>query len=351
MGEMRQSMGNHTPVFALPGATMSRRSVLAAGLGLAAGAWLAPRARAQSQVKIGYLPVQNCGPLFVAQDQGYMRDAGLDVEWVRFTAGAEMVAPLGTGELTAGYGSSSPGLFSGWARGVNTMLVADGGRLVPGFGSALTVVRSDLVDQVRTGADLRGRLVGMSVVGSLYDYIMRHFLEQHALTMDDVEVVRLPSADVNAGLAARRLDVAGVGEPYAALAEQSGIARRWITGDQIVPNMQVAGLFVSERASGDRSLITALVTAYLRGIRAHGPGQNTDPAIMEIVSRWTGVSPEAIRISIPNYFDPNGALNVDDLRRQQEFWLRQGMLTSAAPIDTHLDLTFVEAALQQLGRA
>ena len=81
---------------------MSRRSVLAAGLGLAAGAWLAPRARAQAQVKIGYLPVQNCGPLFVAQDQGYMRDAGLDVEWVRFTAGAEMVAPLGTGELTAG---------------------------------------------------------------------------------------------------------------------------------------------------------------------------------------------------------------------------------------------------------
>src|SRR5690242_18354352 len=76
MGEMRQSIGNHPPAFALPGATMSRRSVLAAGLGLAAGAWLAPRARAQAQVKIGYLPVQNCGPLFVAQDQGYMRDAG-----------------------------------------------------------------------------------------------------------------------------------------------------------------------------------------------------------------------------------------------------------------------------------
>jgi NitT/TauT family transport system substrate-binding protein len=347
---MSQPVATHPQTSTLEKATVSRRAVLGAALGLA-GASLGVRpARAQTRVKIGYLPVQNCGPLYVAEDFGYLRDAGLDVEWVRFTAGAEMVAPLGTGELTAGYGSSSPGLFSGWTRGVNTMLVADGGRLVPGYGSALTVVRSDLVDQIRTGADLRGRQVGMSIVGSLYDYIMRNFLDQNALTMDDVEVVRIPSADVNAGLAGRRLDVAGVGEPYGALAEQSGIARRWITGDQIVPDMQVAGLFVSERAIRDRPLITALVTAYLRGIRAYGPSQSTNPAIVESVNRWTGVSPEAIRGSVPNYFDPNGGLNVEDLRRQQEFWLRNGMLASAASIDAQIDLSFVEAALQQIGR-
>ena len=212
------------------------------------------------------------------------------------------------------------------------------------------MVRSDLVDQIRTGADLRGRLVGMSVVGSLYDYIMRNFLEQNALTMDDVEVVRLPSADVNAGLAARRLDVAGVGEPYAALAEQSGIALCWITGDQIVPSMQVAGLFVSaaggRRSPADHRAGDRLPARHPRprALREHRPRDHRDrdagPASYQ----------EAIRISIPNYFDPNGALNVEDLRRQQEFWLRQGMVASAASIDAHLDLSFVEAALQQLGR-
>ena len=34
---------------------------------------------------------------------------------------------LGTGELAAGYGAISPGLFNAWSRGVRTALVADGG--------------------------------------------------------------------------------------------------------------------------------------------------------------------------------------------------------------------------------
>ncbi len=329
---------------------LSRRAFVGAAAGLAAAAALPRPARAQSRVKIGYIPVLSVGPLFLAQERGYLREAGLDAEMVRFNSGAEMVVALGTGELAAGYGGASPGLLNAWSRGVHTLLVADGSQFLPGYGYVMMVVRSDLADAIRAGSDLRGRHVGMSVVGSVVDYVARNLLEQSGLTLDDVDVVRLPSADVNAGLAGRTLDVAGVAEPHGALAEQNGFARKWLGGDQIVPGMQVAGLLVSDQASRDRALTVALVAAYLRGVREFLPGQTSDPAIVEVLQRWTGVDLESIRRAVPTYIDPNGTMNVEDVRRQQAFWLRQGVIDSAVAIDAYVDGSYAAAAADLLGR-
>jgi NitT/TauT family transport system substrate-binding protein len=286
----------------------------------------------------------------VANDRGYFREAGLDVEMVRFNSGAEMVVGLGTGELAAGFAGASPGLFNAWARGVGIVFVADGARSAPGHSNTLVVVRTDLVDAVRAPRDLRGRRVGFSVVGSVIDYMMRVLLEQNGMTMHDMEVVRLPSADVNAGLAGRTLDVAGVGEPFATMADQLGIARLWLTSEDVVPGMQVGGIAVSDQTRRDRAQAIALVTAYLRGVREFLPGQSSDPGIIEIVNRWSGVAPEIIRRANPAFMDPNGGMNVEDVRRQQDFWLRAGVIDRAVPLDDRFDFSFADAALQTLGR-
>ena len=166
---------------------VTRRQFLGTAAGVAAGAALvgpaagvatAAPARGQARVKIGYLALLAVGPLYVANDRGYLRDAGLDVEMVRFAAGVEMAAALGTGELTAGYAAVSPALFNAWTRGVRTMVVLDAARFRPGYGTILTMVRSDLADVIRSPQDLRGRRVSLGLLGSAIDYVMRQFLEQ-----------------------------------------------------------------------------------------------------------------------------------------------------------------------------
>lgn len=330
---------------------ISRRAVLGAAAGLAGAVALGRPARAQTRVQIGYLPLLSVGPLFLAHERGYLRDAGLAVEMVRFNSGAEMVVALGTGELAAGYGGASPGLLNAWNRGVGTKLVADGSQFRPGYGYVMAVVRNDLVGVIQSGADLRGRRVGMSVVGSVIDYMMRNLLEQNGLTLDDVDPIRVSSADVTAGLAGGSLDVGGVAEPHGALAEQTGVGRKWLTGDQIVPGMQVAGLLVSDQAARDRGATVALVAAYLRGVRDFLPGQTSDPVVLDVLNRWTGVPQDVIRRAVPTFIDPNGTLDVADVRRQQDFWLRHGVISGPAPIDDRVDGSFADAAVQQLGRA
>ncbi len=332
---------------------LTRRHFL--GAAALAGAALAsagvPRlARAQTRIKIGYLPLIAVGPLYLANDRGYLRDAGLDVEMVRFSAGVEMGAALGTGELAAGYTAVSPALFNAWGRGVTTILALDAARFRPGYGTILTMVREDLADVIRTPQDLRGRRVNIGLLGSAIDYVMRNFLEQNGLSEDDVDGQRLNNVDVNAGFAGRSIDAAGIGEPFGAMAEQGGIARRWIGGDQITPGLQLACLVLSEQTARDRPLATAIVTAYLRGIREFLPGQTNDPAVLEVVNRWTGVPVDIIRQSVPSWADPNGGLDVDDVKRQQAFWQRYGVVNALAPVDNFVDLSFADAAVQALGR-
>ena len=145
-------------------------SAAAAVAGAAALGGLAPTAvaRAQTRVKIGYLPLLAVGPLYVANDRGYLREAGLDAEMVRFAAGVEMAAALGTGELTAGYAAVSPALFNAWTpAGVRTMVVLDAARFRPGYGTILTMVRSDLADVIWSPQDLRGRRVASACWAAL----------------------------------------------------------------------------------------------------------------------------------------------------------------------------------------
>jgi hypothetical protein len=104
-------------------------------------------------------------------------------------------------------------------------------------------------------------------------------------------------------------------EPHGALAEQTGAGRKWLTGDQVVPGMQVSGLLVSEQTVRDRALGVALVTAWLRGVRDFLPGQTSDQAVLDALGRWTGVPADVIRRAVPTYLDPNGSIDLDDLRR------------------------------------
>jgi hypothetical protein len=62
------------------------------------------------------------------------------------------------------------------------------------------------------------------------------------------------------------------------------------------------------------------------------------------------VPPDVIRRAGLSYMDPNGTIDREKVRKQQAFWLRQGVITSTAPIDERTDLSFAEASVRTLGR-
>src|SRR4051794_3157120 len=110
------------------------------------------------KVRMGALGIAPEAGLYVAQERGYFREEGLDVEFVPFRGSADLMAPLATGELQMGDGGPDPSLFNAVQRDIGVKIVGHNALAGPGDASAALVVRKDLVDsgQFRDVPDFKG---------------------------------------------------------------------------------------------------------------------------------------------------------------------------------------------------
>src|SRR5262249_58059780 len=89
---------------------------------------------AAQQITVGATSSTSDAPIYIADKKGYFRAEGLEVKVVNFRSAADMVAPLGAGQIEAGAGSASAGLYNAVARGIRLQIVADRGYPTAGYG-------------------------------------------------------------------------------------------------------------------------------------------------------------------------------------------------------------------------
>ena len=99
-----------------------------AGLVAGAPAW------AQDKVKVGAYASISDAPLYIAQEKGYFKEQGLDVEIVKIDSGAVLTTLLSTGDLDASGGSPGAGVYNAVRQGMQFKIVADKGSTLPGHG-------------------------------------------------------------------------------------------------------------------------------------------------------------------------------------------------------------------------
>ena len=88
--------------------TGSMRLVVAGLLALAAGG--VARADDLLKAKIGVLRLSSSAPVFIAQDKGYFRDAGLDIELKFFDAAQPVAVATTSGDIDFGITAFTAGI-------------------------------------------------------------------------------------------------------------------------------------------------------------------------------------------------------------------------------------------------
>jgi len=68
--------------------------------------------------------------------------------------------------------------------------------------------------------------------------------------------------------------------------------------------------------------------------------QATAPAVLEIISKYVGQSPDQVRKAIA-YIDPDARLDVKDLQNQVDWYVSQGMLKTRIDVNTVIDKRYV----------
>src|SRR5262245_3563100 len=83
-------------------------------------------------VQIGIARTISDAGYYIADAMGFFREDGLDVSITGFNSAAQMIAPLGTGELDVGGGTVSAGFYNAVGRGIGMKIVADQASIKPG---------------------------------------------------------------------------------------------------------------------------------------------------------------------------------------------------------------------------
>jgi allophanate hydrolase len=252
----------------------TRRQLITGAAGIvAAGILGAPalvRAQGAPKIRIGYWPVAAGLPFFAAVEKGYFKEAGLEVEPIKF-AGAQQVMEAmlsgrsdgssnGTGSANLAIGEiASPGLFKIFATNPSNAKYVLDEFLVP----------KD--SPVKTLADLKGKRVA-SGPGIQNVTLAKTMLERAGAGV--VAVTELPIGQHVAAIAAGQVDAVYTLEPTGTVGRLNGITRlveagvvaHYILGDPMAPWHGGAASLTTEFIKKYPSESKKFIAAYARGI-------------------------------------------------------------------------------------
>jgi len=312
-------------------------------------------AHAQQKVKVGALKLTSSATLFIGVEKGFFKEFGIEPELVFFQAAAPIATALATGQIDVGATGVTAALYNIVLGGEQMWIVADKGREWPGYPLTGIVVQRELYDGGLRGiADLKGKRIGITTLGSTFHYHLGNVLEKAGLSLADVRVVPLQTmpAAIEA-LKGKQVDAILLPQPFPGVAESRGFGKILFWAGDLHP-WQVATVFYSKGFAANRRRAVDFMKGYVKASRYYydavlgqkegkpAPGANYDE-VVRITAKYTEARPEIIRLGFP-FQDRNGRLLVTDIERQMQWWTQNGFMKRTIPLKGIVDTSFVEEA-------
>jgi NitT/TauT family transport system substrate-binding protein len=248
---------------------------------------------AQAAVRVGVSDWTGWVAWYVAQDQGYFKKYGAEVNLVWFANYSDSIAALSTGQLDANSQTWSDTLGP-LAKGLplKVVLVNDNSA-----GNDAVMVGPS----IRSFADLRGHKVALEQY-SISHFVLYTALARNGLTPRDVNVVNLSAGDAAAAFMSGRVDAAVVWNPWISQIEKSGRGRALFTSKEmpgLIPDLLVAQ---AQAVHAKRKDFVAMIRAWFDTVAFIRTQPERAVAIM---SKVVSLSPEQYRVFLPGtrFFD------------------------------------------------
>lgn len=325
----------------------------ALGAVLAATLATAPAAAAE-KIVICALTFVSSAPLFIAAERGYYEAEGLEAEFKFFRAAQPVAVGIASGDCDFGVTGFTAGFFNLAAKGALKVIGAQS-REEPGYDFVGFIASNKAYEAgLRSVAELPGRSVAMTQVGSTMHYMVGLLRDKYGWAPDAVALKPLQSVpNMIAAVKGGQVDAAPLPAHIVAKIVGDGDARLigWV--HQHTP-WQVGGLFTSTRNVQERRpVVEAFVRAYRKGAADYHAAFNRLDAsgkrvfgpeaeeLLPILETYTKSTPEAIYKGAP-FVDPDGRLKVDQLLAQVDWLKREGLVDAGLDPAAIIDLSFID---------
>ncbi len=249
------------------------------------------RAQGKATLRIGF---QKYGTLTILKARGTLDKRlaaqGIDVKWIEFPAGPQLLEGLNVGSVDFGTVGEAPPIFA-QAAGANLVYV--GNEPPAPAGEAIVVPKTSTLKSV---ADLKGRKVVLNK-GSNVHYLLVKALEKAGLEYKDIEVVYLPPADARAAFERGSVDAWVIWDPFLAAAEKQLGARILADGKGLVSNHQfylASRPYVERNGEIVRTIIDELA-------KVDDWGRQNTREVAAILSAQIGLEPAVIELAATRY--------------------------------------------------
>jgi NitT/TauT family transport system substrate-binding protein len=305
------------------------------------------------KARVGVLRLSSSAPVFIAEDKGYFRDAGLDIELKFFDAAQPIAVATTSGDVDFGITAFTAGLYN--LAGKGTLKVIGGmsreraGYPLIGYFASNHAYAAGL----KTPRDLAGKRVAVTQVGSSFHYSLGLLADKYGFKLSDVKVLPLQSlSNAAAALQGETVDAALLPASTARKLMDDGGAKLlgWV-GDETP--WQLGAVFASPKTLADKAKVTKLLAALSRADREYHDiilaavadgkapiNANTRP-LLEVIAKYTNLPVEQV-VGNCAYIDPDGKLDVKNVANQIDWLQQQGFVDKGFGADAIIAKDYVK---------
>ena len=320
--------------------------------------WVAatmPVAAAENDVTLAVISSTQSMATYLATERGYFRDAGINVRFEEITTSANAMAMVATNKVQVAEGGFAVSYFNAVAQGLPIIMALERGS-TPIFHSL--IVRPDLKDKIRSIADLKGRSVALGAPATILTYEIGKLLETAGLRFSDIEVKYIPFNSMSAALANGSVDVVLGVPPCGSLIVEMGVGVYLLDPDDYIKptpygtNAYFANTdWLRDHPETARKLFLALARGARDYCQAyhHGPIRKLAlDLLMKNQSREESARPILERVPWQAR-DINGRFNPQSVLDIQDWFLKEGFITTKMPIQKLITSEYSDYIARQLG--
>jgi len=297
-------------------------------------------------------PFVTFAAFYMAQEEGYYAEQGLEVELISVTVNQEILPALSSGQVDVSSGLISAGLLNAIDRGGNFKIVADKGFVDPNScDNYALVARRDLAEAgtFENVADLRGHTVNV-VPATFLEYYLATLLETGGLTMDDIEISDVPVPAQPEAFEQKTLELTLNSEPWITRFKEAGHSGVLTPPSELVPDAEAAVILYGPTMLGEnRDVANRFMTAYLKAVRQYNEGKT--PRNIELLAEFSDIDPEFLEKMCWPALRTSGELNVQAVLDFQAWAMEAGHLDNALSPEQFYDGSFVSQANSALDSA
>jgi NitT/TauT family transport system substrate-binding protein len=317
-------------------------------------------AHAADKVSVGVLRFVSSGPVFLAVERGYFKDAGLDVNLTFFEAAQPIAVAVVSGDVDFGSTAFTGGFFNLAGKGALKIIAAQS-KEEKGFeGNAILVSNAAWDKGFRKVADFPGHSLGITQIGSSFHYQIGQLARLSGFDIKSVDLKPLQSLpNMVAALKGNSVDAIIIAPHLAKPLVAAGAAKLlgWYSD---FDEYQFGGLFTATAtAENKRDLTQRFVRAYQRGCADYAAAlmqrdakgarvfdATSNAAATEIAKYVYPGDPleKSVPLVEASAFpaDAAGRLDVGDIYNQIAWMKSQGLVDASVDPKMALDLSFVD---------